>query len=427
MNSDLIKIVIEDQKEEIESKFKNENIITREGLKESKKYIAAPFAFITMGLRRCGKSIFSHLMVREKKYGYVNFDDERLRACTVGDLNKVLEVIYQLYGNIDYIILDEIQNILGWELFVTRLQRTKRVIITGSNSNLLNTELSTHLTGRYMDLILYPFSFREFLKFNDFVPNPYLTTSIGQTKKYLEDYLQKGGIPDCYTFGVRYLLNLYSNILEKDVLSRYRIKYQKEFHEMARCLISNHSKEFSYNKLAKIWKIKNVHTVINYLNYLENSFIVFELLRFSYKLKEQHLAPKKIYCIDPGIINIVGFQTSENKGQLMENIVAIELQRAKAFDPQLEIYYWKDHQQREVDFIVKKKKAVLKCIQVTYASELYDLENREMKSLSRAGKELGCKNLIIITWDYESENEGIHYIPLWKWLLYENPTNAAID
>ena len=185
MEHDLAKMVIEDQREEIEKKFKTENIIKREGLKESKKYLSAPFAFITTGLRRCGKSIFSHLMTRDKKYGYINFDDERLRGCTANDLNKLLEIIYQLYGNVDYLILDEIQNVVGWELFVTRLQRTKRVIITGSNSNLLGTELATHLTGRYMDFVLYPFSFREFLKFNNFTPNPYLTSSIGQTKWYI--------------------------------------------------------------------------------------------------------------------------------------------------------------------------------------------------------------------------------------------------
>ncbi len=234
---------------------------------------------------------------------------------------------------------------------------------------------------------------------------------------YLDEYIQKGGIPDCYTFGDRYLLSLYSNILDKDVLSRYKIKYQKEFHEMARYLITNHSKEFSYNRLAKIWKIKNVHTVINYIKYLENSFIVFELLRFSYKLKEQHLAPRKIYCIDPGIINIIGFNISENKGRLIENIVAIELQRKRSFDPQIEIYYWKDHQQREVDFIVKKKNSVLECIQVTYASNPYDIDNREMRSLLKASRELRCKNLNMITWDYESTENNIHYIPLWKWLL----------
>ena len=422
MESELTKMVIEDQREEIENKFKNEKIIPREGLNESKKFLTDPFAFITMGLRRCGKSIFSHLLIRDKKYAYVNFDDERLKACKVDDLNKVLEVIYQLYGDVDYLILDEIQNILGWELFVTRLQRTKRVIITGSNSNLLGTELATHLTGRYVDFVLYPFSFREFLKFNDFVPNPYLTKSIGQTKKYLEDYIQNGGIPDCYKFGVRYLLSLYSNILDRDVLSRYKIKYQKEFHEIARYLISNHSKEFSYNKLANIWKIKNVHTVINYISYLENSFIIFQLLRFSYKLKEQHLAPRKIYCIDPGIINIIGFKTSENKGHLMENIVAIELQRAKAFNPQLEIYFWRDYQMHEVDFILKKKNSILECIQVTHASNRYDIENREVKSLLKARNELQCKNLKMITYDYESEDNDIQYIPLWKWLLYESPT-----
>jgi len=397
--------------------MRDEKIIDRETLDDSRKYLHAPFAFITTGIRRCGKSVYSHLLVREKAYGYVNFDDERLMPLDSGDLNDVLEAVYYIYGEIDHIVLDEIQNIRGWELFVNRLQRTKKVIVTGSNANLLSAELATHLTGRYVDFTLYPFSFREYLDYQSFEPDIYRTSSIARLKKHLREYILLGGIPDAYKFGKRFLRTLYHDILQRDVLSRYRIQHVRSFHEMVNNLISNYSSEFSYNKLARIHKIGSVSTVKNYVHFVENSFLLFEIRRFSYKLKQQELAPRKIYCIDPGIIHAVGFRSSENIGKLMENIVAVELRRMLSIHPSMELYYWKDHQQREVDFVIKNDDLVTACVQVTYAMERNDIQNRETRSLLRAAKELNCKNLLIITWDHEEILDGIRYVPIWKWLL----------
>ena len=157
MNLEQIKRVITDQRAELERKFKNEHIIDREGQSVNKKYLKKPFVFITTGIRRCGKSIFSILLAKDTKYGYLNFDDERLRSIDTDDLDKVIEAMYYLYDEFDYVILDEIQNVSGWELFVNRLQRTKRVLVTGSNAKLMSNELATHLTGRYIENKLYPF------------------------------------------------------------------------------------------------------------------------------------------------------------------------------------------------------------------------------------------------------------------------------
>ena len=169
------------------------------------------------------------------------------------------------------------------------------------------------------------------------------------------------------------------------------------------------------------YKIGSVNTVKNYVQYLENTFLLFEIQRFSYKLKEQVLAPRKIYCVDTGIIHAIGFRSSENIGKLMENIVALEFKRRAAVRPSMEIYYWKDHQQREVDFVVKEGNLIKACVQVTYATEKDDIQNREIRSLFKASEELNCKNLLVITWDYEGIVEGIRYVPIWKWLL--NPTD----
>ena len=155
----------------------------------------------------------------------------------------------------------------------------------------------------------------------------------------------------------------------------------------------------------------------NYVSYLENAYIIFCLQRFSFKLKEQNLAPRKIYCIDTGIINAMSYGVSDNYGPLIENLVAVELIRRNSLDPKTVIYYWKDHQQREVDFIIKKGNRIMECIQVTYASSENEIHKREISSLTRASKELKCKNLTVITWDYEDNKSGIKHVPLWKWLI----------
>ena len=171
--------------------------------------------------------------------------------------------------------------------------------------------------------------------------------------------------------------------------------------------------------------IKHVATISNWISYLENTFLIFKIERFNFKLKEQFIAPKKVYCIDPGIINSIGFKFSENKGKIIENEVALELQRSR--NNSFEIYYWKDHQHNEVDFVIKKEKSIWQLIQVSYISSREDIKEREIKSLLKASRELKCKNLLIITWDYETEEKIdsniIKFIPLWKYLL-ENHNNT---
>ena len=414
----MIKRIITGQKEDIRTKFHNERIIQRAGLKDNQRYLSHPFIFITTGIRRCGKSIYSLLLVQGKDFGYVNFDDERFQGLKAEELESVLEGLYSVYGtDIDHIVLDEIQNVPGWELFANRLQRTNRVIITGSNAKLMSKELGTHLSGRYVKFLLYPFSFGEYLDLIGHEPEIYLTSSIAKIKDHLREYLKIGGIPDAYRFGETYLLTLVGDIIERDIISRYRIRYVRELHEIARYLMSNYSREISYNKIARISKIKSVNTVKNYVHYLENSYLLFEVQRYSNKLKEQNLAPRKIYCIDHGIITAFAFNVSENKGLLMENAVAVELMRRKALDNDLEIYYWKNHQQHEVDFVVRSGNRVKELIQVTYANNEYDIREREIRSMNIAKKELSCDQLLIITSDLEMEKDGFKFIPLWKWLL----------
>lgn len=423
-NIEEIKSVIVEREEQMMQKIAEERMIERENASKIKAYLSKDVALIITGVRRCGKSTLA-FMLGHKNFGYVNFEDERL-IIEAKELNKILEALYSLKKNVEVIILDEIQNIHGWERFVARLIGSKKIIITGSNARLLSRELATSLTGRHIDFVLFPFSFREFLQYNNFKPNIYKTENIAKTKNLLVEYINKGGFPLAYKLGKIFLIENYKDIIERDVVQRYKIKYVKVLKELAKYLISNIGNEISYNKIKTYFSVNSVHTIKNYVNYLQNSYLIFLIERFSYKLKEQALAPKKVYCIDTGLVNAIGFKFSENKGHLMENVVAIELMRKAAFGT-FEIYYWKDWQQREVDFVIKDKNKIVQLIQVTAASSKLEIQEREVISLIEASKELRCNNLLFITDDYYNEerikNKKITFMPLWRWLIEEKHQN----
>lgn len=410
---DSIKTAILDREEELKQKFQQEHIIDRELAKGIR--LSTDAALVVTGVRRCGKSVMAYMLAQNKRSAYVNFEDERLNL-EASELNSVLEAVYSLKGDVDVMIFDEIQNITGWERFVARLLPTKRIVITGSNARLLSRELATFLTGRHINVALFPFSFREFCAWKGFTP-ALSTKGIAKTKAYLQEYMEKGAFPLAYKLGNVFLLETYRDILERDIVQRYKVKHVKVLKDIAKYLISNSGRELSYNQLKRIFSLKSVHTIKNYVSYLQNAYLVLLLERFSFKLKEQALAPKKAYCIDTGMVNAVGFSTSEDRGRLLENLVAVELWRRG-----VELYYWKDHQQREVDFVVKKGKKIVQLIQASADVSHLPTKERETKALLTASRELRCKNVLVITSDYQAEekhgNSRVSYVPLWKWLLY---------
>ncbi|MFW6038745.1 MAG: ATP-binding protein [Candidatus Saliniplasma sp.] len=424
MNLEELKRIIIDQREEIEEIMEKEKMIEREN-PDLTHHLEHPNILAIIGVRRCGKSIASHMILEGKKYGYLNFDDERLIDLDKDHLNSVLEAFYELDGDIEFFIFDEIQNVDRWELFVNRLRRTKKVVITGSNANLLSSELSTHLTGRYVDFHLYPFSFREYLRYEGIeIPSKeeYSTKKVSRIKRNLEDYMKKGGFPESYKFGKHYLRKIYEDIIVKDALTRYSIRNKKSFRELAKFLISNYSNEFSYSNIKSMTDINNVHTVKDYVDYLESVQIIFVLERFSYSLKKQVIAPKKAYCIDPGIVDSVAFAFSEDKGRLLENLVAIELKRRKRYwNDEWEIYYWKDGNKNEVDFIVKENEEVEHLIQVSYIVDNKKTKEREVNGLIKGSDALRCDDLTVLTWDHgetiEKEGKKIIFKPVWRWLI----------
>lgn len=375
---------------------------------------------VIIGPRRAGKSFYAiHFLNTVKNFGYINFDDEKL--VDVQNYDEMVAAVNSVYDNPKYVLLDEIQNLPKWELFVNRLQRQGyNLIITGSNSHLLSKELSTHLTGRHSLITIFPFSFKEYLELED----TELTSAEIQEK--LSYYLTNGGFPEPLVKGIdlkEYLSTLFNSIVYKDIVKRYKIRQPKEIEDLAYYLISNVANEYSFHSLTKISKIKSSHTIRKYLYYLEESFILFSLSRFSYKVKEQLSSNKKIYCIDNGFIQAKAFTISPDRGKLYENAVACALKKEEV-SGRINVYYWKNQQQEEVDFVIKRGSQVEQLIQVCFSLKNLETKNREIRALIKAGKELRCKNLLIITEDKEGEEKiewfgdkaVIQFIPLWKWL-----------
>ncbi len=385
------------------------------------KKLKAPLIKIIVGPRRAGKSFFAlHFLSKLDNFGYVNFDDERL--VKLKDYDSLIEAVNFVYKNPTNILFDEIQNLEKWELFVNRLARQGfNLIITGSNSKLLSKEMATHLTGRHFLINLFPFSFREYL---DLFEKDLTTNEI---KNKFDKYVFEGGNPEPKIKKIdnkAYLISLFDSIIYKDIVRRYSIRNPNKINDLAYYLMANISNEFSFNSLKKLTSIESVHTVEKYLGYLEESFLFFSVKRFSYKVKEQLSSIKKIYCIDNGFVNSKSFKISPDYGKLYENLVAIKLKKLE-LDNKISFYYWKNQQQQEVDFVVKKGLKVHKLIQVCYNINNLKTKQREIRALLSASKELKCKNLLVITRDKEGEESfewfgikrKIKFVPLWKWLL----------
>jgi len=394
----MIKDILIMQKQELDIKLK-ELYIQR---KADYKKLDNPLIKVIVGPRRAGKSFFAfHFLNKQGNFGYVNFDDERLTD--IKDYDAVVEAMNTVYKNPKFVLFDEIQNLPKWELFVNRMQRQgMNLIITGSNSKLLSKELGTHLTGRHFLINIFPFSFKEYLEVN----KKELTTH--QIKEKLDNFVIYGGYPEPLIKNIDYkdyLSTLFNSIIYKDIVKRHKIRFAQGIEDLAFYLMSNIANEYSYTALSKMTKIQSVHTIEKYINYLEEAFIFFSLKKFSYKLKEQITSNKKIYCIDNGFIYAKAFKASPDMGKLYENIVACELKN-RELNNNIKIYYWK-------------------IIQVCFNVKNIETKNREIRALIKAGKELKCSDLLIITEDYESEEKvrwfnkkaNIKFTPLWKWLL----------
>ncbi|OPX62591.1 MULTISPECIES: ATP-binding protein [unclassified Methanoregula] len=375
---------------------------------------------VITGPRRAGKSFFAiHHLAEAGPFGYVNFDDERLTG--LSDNDEIIAAVDSVYGKPRKLLLDEIQNLPQWELFVNRLARQGyRLVITGSNAHLLSAELATHLTGRYLQTPLLPFSFAEYLRL---FPHE-LTTREKAAVVY--DYAKSGGYPEPLVkkFSSRdYLATLFDAIVFKDIVKRFRIRSVKGIEDLALYLLSNIASEYSYQSLARVTQSAGTMTVQKFLRYLEEAFLFFSIPRFSFKVREQASSNKKIYCTDTGFVSARAFAVSENRGKLYENLVAIELWK-RQLTGGVSIYYWKNPQQEEVDFVVQQQNRILALIQVCADLSEPKTRSREIRALLKASRDLKCDNLLILSEQEEKTETSewfgmtgtIRYVPLWKWL-----------
>lgn len=416
MDSHILKEIILQQKKEFEKK---EDFVRRDILDKIENYIKLPHAIVISGMRRSGKSTLlkeiKNNFYKNKTIYYFNFEDEHLINFTVDDFNLLYETFVELFGKHKTFFFDEIQNIKGWELFVRRMyDRGFKFILTGSNSSMLSRELGSRLTGRYISIELYPFSFKEYLSFkNRKIPQHILTEDRAMIKSAFNEYLKNGGIPEYLIYNNNEILKtLYENILYRDILVRYGLNDEKSLKELAHYIFSNYATEISYNKLKAMLNLGSLNTVKNYVHYLENSYLVFTIPKYEYSLKKQIYSPKKIYAIDNSLINLISFGVSQNTGNILENLVFIELKRRNN-----DVYYHKYNY--ECDFIITENKKILTAIQVTL--NLKNNKEREYRGLLEALDAYKLDSGLILTEneDYEEtiQNKKIIVKPIWKWLL----------
>ncbi len=387
-----------------------------------------------VGPRRAGKTYFLYQLMQPlniPKVLYLNMEDTRLLSITFRDFLNLVNLHTEITGTEpEYVFFDEPQNIVTWEKGVRTLfdMRKFRIVLTGSSSKLLSSEISTQLRGRTITHLLLPYSFREFLASQAIeVPKLIGFSEAAKLKNYLNLWLEFGGYPEVVktadkTEKMKILEGYKDLIIYKDIIERHKAKGSFLVKLLIDHLIMHFTKEFSINSFFNVLKSRNIRvskkTLYEYLSFIEDSVAVFVLEKWSPKLKEQRLAPKKAYLCDNGL----AYRQMEDRSKLMENAVFLELKRIQNLNPLLELCYWKDHQQREVDFVVKEGRKTVQLIQVTYAESKTDIKEREIANLLVAGKELRCNKFKVITWDYEGverhEGKRILFIPLWKWLLH---------
>ncbi len=370
-----------------------------------------PYAFIISGIRRCGKStVLRQLSEKLLGFYYLNFEDPRLATFELSDFEKLDEIFHEEFGSQEFYLFDEVQNIEKWEVFVrSRLDKKKRFIITGSNASFLSKELGTRLTGRHINIELFPFSYNEALKFN----------GAKADIKTFDKYAKGGGFPEYLKYENQDILReLFVDVIQRDIVARYKIREAKALNEMALYLLANIGNELSYNKLKDTFALGSVNTISSFISYLEDSYLIFTVPRFDYSLKKQTVNPKKIYTIDSGFSSANSVSFSQDKGKMLENIAFLALRRHNK-----QIFYFRSEKDYECDFLVKRGTDIKMALQVCYELNEQNKE-RELRGLAEALKKFGLADGLILTFNQEDkmiyEGKKIMAIPLWKWIESED-------
>ncbi len=355
-----------------------------------------PLIKLITGPRRVGKSVFALLMLQGKNFAYLNFDDNQLLEKWDEDI--AMSALDDVYPDYDFMLLDEIQNLPDWDLWVSKLyRRGKNLIITGSNANMLSSEMATVLTGRYLQIEMLPFSLDETMRWKNISPDR--EEQAAQAIVLADDYMRNGGYPETIparSITKSYLSTLFDSILLKDVAQRHNVRNTTDLYNLATYLLSNFCNPISANELAGELGMSSVATTKKFCDYLNEPYLFFYLPRFNNKLKLMNKAPKKVYVVDNGFVQSTAFNLSENLGRLLENQVFVELLR-RGYIPSQTLFYYRTRNDKEIDFVTRKGTKVEQLIQVCYDMTSEKTRKRELDALVEAAEELHCDNLLVIT------------------------------
>ena len=368
--------------------------------------LQSPMIKLITGPRRVGKSVFALLALKNTNFAYLNFDDNQLIANWNEDI--AMQTLHDVYLDFQYLLLDEVQNLPNWDLWVTTLyRRGYNLIITGSNARMLSQEMATVLTGRYIPIAMYPFSLSETLHWYDIDPINIPLESSAKVISIQDDYLRLGGYPEIVktrALAQSYLSTLYDSILLKDVAKRHKIRNTEGLYNLAGYLLANFCNLITANDITNEFGLKSVTTTQKFLNYLHEPYLFFYLQRFNNKLKAMKKAARKVYVVDNGFVSTTAFNISENLGRLLENQVFVELIR-QGYDTENTLFYYRSRNDKEVDFVTRKGVKVEKLIQVCYDLTSEKTRRREVDALIEVAGELNCQTLQIISYQHKETIE----------------------
>ena len=362
------------------------------------------------GPRRVGKSTHALLMLRDKNFAYLNFDSQPL--LDAWDANLVMRMLDDVYPNYEYLLLDEVQNLDAWDLWVSELFRKgKNLVITGSNAKMLSSEMATVLTGKYLQIEMFPFSMEEFFDWNKLDLHNLKSEQQAEGKVLTDDYMRNGGYPEVVASRqlVRsYLDTLFDSIIWKDVAKRHNVRNITDLNNLAMYMISNFCNPLSANELSEELGFQSVNTTKKFMDYLHEPYLFYYMSRYNNKLKLMKKAPRKVYVVDNGFVTAKAFAVSENLGRLLENQVFVELVR-RGYNTDKSMFFYRSRNDKEVDFVLRKGAHIERLVQVCYDMSSPKTEKREVDSIVECAEELRCSNLTIVTHEEERTLEKNGY------------------
>ena len=365
---------------------------------DAQQLLVSKLIKLITGPRRAGKSTQALLMLRGKNFAYLNFDSQPLLDAWNPDL--VMRLLNDVYPGYEYLMLDEVQNLDAWDIWVSELyRRGVNMVITGSNAKMLSSEMATVLTGRYLQVELLPFGLSEFYEWRGLDPDTWQENNKNEAIALADDYLRNGGYPemlDTRSLVRNYLDTLFDSIIWKDVVKRHNVRNSSDLNDLAMYMVSNICNPVSINQLTTNLGISSVNTTRRYMDYLHEPYLFYYLSRYNNKLKLMQKAPRKVYVVDNGFVQAKAFSLSENLGLLLENQVFVELLR-RGYDTEKTLFYYRSRNDKEVDFVLREENHIKALIQVCYEMDNVRTEKREVGSLVECAGELHCDNLMIVT------------------------------